>query len=194
MIVEHIDKYILTRKEPKRKTHCFHPSSLHKSPKDLYYHYLTGENQRFSAQTRRIFDNGHAVHDRLQTYLQKCGILYAKEVPVHNDEYEICGNTDGILLVHNTDVVLEIKSMNSLNFYSLTKGPKTEHVLQINIYMFCLDIPLGCLLYECKDNQVLLEFPLTIDMNVLRPVLTKIKYVQHCIKLKQEPSNDVVFT
>jgi hypothetical protein len=81
--------------------------------------------------------------------------------------------------------VLEIKSMNANQFYSAFE-PKPEHLIQINVYMFCLQTPRGCLLYECKDNQELKEFYLKMDANILNPVLAKIKKVQEKIRVKDQ--------
>jgi len=194
MLIEKIDKYLITRKEPKRPNKCFHPSSLHKTPKELYYHYLDGEKQHFPAKIKRIFDNGHAVHTRLQNYLTDTKILYATEIPVSNEEYEICGHADGAFLDNNEDILLEVKSINATNFFSLhSNGPKPEHLIQSNVYMFCLGFKKACLLYECKDDQELKEFITQLDSHILIPILTKIKYVQYHIKLGIEPSNNVVF-
>jgi hypothetical protein len=53
--------------------------------------------------------------------------------------------------------------------------------------MFCLGIPRGCLLYECKDNQELKEFFIKQNEKILDPILEKIKYVQRCIEDGKEP-------
>ena len=187
MLIKTIDDYLQNRPRDVRAKNCFHPSSLHKSPKELYHHYLEGDtNQKFDSRILRIFDNGHAVHRRLQRYLLEIGILIQDEVPVENREYEIKGHTDGILKTDGLEGVLEIKSMNANQFYALYK-PKPEHLIQVNIYMFCLGIPRACLLYECKDNQELKEFFVKQDPGILNPVLEKIRYVQMCIKTKKEP-------
>jgi hypothetical protein len=187
MLITAIDQYLQKRPRDERPNHCFHPSSLNKSPRDLYWHYLNGDNnEKFNSRVLRVFDNGHAVHARLQGYLNEIGILKQMEVSVENTEYEICGHADGIMDIGGLDGVLEVKSMNSNQFYSIYE-PKPEHLVQLNVYMFCLGIPRGCLLYECKDNQELEEFYLKQDSAVLEPVLSKIKYVQNCLKEGREP-------
>jgi hypothetical protein len=190
MLVKLIDDYLQHRPKDARPKNCFHPSSLHKSPRELYEHYLEGDNnQDFDSRILRIFDNGHAVHARIQGYLKNIGILKQIEVPVENAEYEIKGHTDGILEVNGVGGVLEIKSMNSNQFYSCYE-PKLEHLIQINVYMFCLKLPRGCLFYECKDNQELKEFYVKQDPNILQPILEKIRYVQHSLKEGREPQNN----
>ena len=187
MIIETIDRYLTTRPKDKRAKNCFHPSSLHKSAKELYHHYIEGDNSTdFEPRIKRIFDNGHAVHERLQTYLEKAGILLQAEAPIENKEYEIIGHTDGILEIKGVKGILEIKSMNANTFYS-TYDPKPEHLIQVNIYMFCTGIERACLLYECKDDQALKEFYVKQDRAILDPILEKIRYVQDCLKAGKEP-------
>jgi hypothetical protein len=182
MIIEAIDNYLENKPRDDRLKHCFHPSTLHKSVDELYHHYLYGDNdQKFASRVLRIFDNGHNVHNRLQRYLKEIGILKQAEIPVENAEYEIKGHADGIIEIEGIEGVLEIKSMNANQFYS-SYEPKPEHLIQINIYMFCLKIPNGCLLYECKDNQELKEFYVKQDPKILDPILAKIRYVQDCIR------------
>lgn len=189
MIIQAIDNYLQTRPRDDRPKRCFHPSSLHLSAHDLYHHYLEGdENRQFDSRILRIFDNGHTVHRRLQGYLTDAGILKQVEVPVENEEYEIRGHADGIIAINGTSGVLEIKSMNSNQFYRVYE-PKEDHLIQVNVYMFCLDIPRACLLYECKDNQELKEFYVKRDMSILNPILEKIKFVQECLKTEAEPVN-----
>ena len=187
MLAEKIDKYLLSRKRDERSIHCFHPSSLHKPARDLYYHYLHGDEPVYDPRILRVFDNGHCVHSRLQDYLQRAGVLKAIEVLVENREYEIKGHADGIIEMNELQGVLEIKSMNSNQFYSAC-APKPEHLIQVNIYMFCLGITRACILYECKDDQQLKEFFVKQDSRILNPVLKKIKYVQQCIQDKKPPA------
>jgi len=187
MVIQAIDNHLQTIQREKRQIHCFHPSSLHKSAKELYHLYLHGDDQQiFEPRILRIFDNGHAVHDRLQGYLKNAGVLKQIEVPVESAEYEIQGHTDGIIEINGMEGVLEIKSMNQNQFYSAYE-PKPDHLIQVNVYMYCLGIPRGCLLYECKDNQELKEFYVKQDSSILEPVLEKILYVQECLRENKEP-------
>jgi hypothetical protein len=187
VIIKTIDEYLNTRPKDKRAKNCFHPSSLHKPAKELYRLYLKGDNnQEFEPRIKRIFDNGHAVHDRLQTYLGNAGVLLQAEVPVESKKYEIIGHTDGTLLIGGVKGILEIKSMNANTFYS-TYEPKEEHLIQVNIYMFCTGIERGCLLYECKDDQALKKFYVEQDRDILNPILEKIQHVQECLRTGKEP-------
>jgi len=187
MIIQAIDSYLQTRPRDDRPKRCFHPSSLHLSAYELYHHYLEGDgNRQFESRILRIFDNGHAVHHRLQGYLTDIGLLKQAEVVVENTDYEIRGHADGIISINGATGILEIKSMNSNQFYSAYE-PKADHLIQVNVYMFCLDIPRACLLYECKDNQELKEFYVKQDTSILTPTLEKIKFVQECLRNEAVP-------
>lgn len=187
MLIQTIDNYLQSMQRTKRQIHCFHPSSLHKPARELYHLYLHSNDQEtFEPRILRIFDNGHAVHSRLQGYLRDAGILKQVEVPVENVEYEIQGHTDGVIEINGIEGVLEIKSMNQNQFYSAYE-PKPDHLIQINVYMYCIGIPRGCLLYECKDNQELREFYVKQDDGVLDPIFDKIRYVQECLRDGKKP-------
>ncbi len=186
MLCRMIDEYLKSRARDPRAKRCFHPSSLHRSEKELYRMFFNGDQQEFAPRVLRIFDNGHYVHQRIQTYLAKMGVLKQAEIPVFNREYDIQGTADGVIKIAGGKGVLEIKSINQNQFYSLHE-PKPDHLVQINVYMFCLGIPTGCLLYECKNDQKLKAFFVRQDRDVLDPVLEKIKYVQDCIRRGVEP-------
>jgi hypothetical protein len=178
MIIQAIDDYLQTRPRDKRDIHCFHPSSLHRGEDYLLNHYLHGDViKAIEPRVLRIFDNGHGVHRRLQRYLKDIGILLQDEVRVENKEYEIIGHTDGILKINGHKGILEIKSMNVSGFYSLFE-PKPEHLVQMNVYMYCSGIDRAVLLVECKDGQQLKEFYIQKEPEILNSVLAKIKRVQ----------------
>lgn len=188
MLIKTIDQFLNRRPKEDRPKRCFHPSSLHKSVEELYRLYVEGDNsETFEPRILRVFDNGHGVHKRLQEYLSRAGVLIEPEIPVRNEEYEILGHADGIVEVKGKRGVLEIKSMNASTFHS-TYEAKPEHLVQINIYMFCLSQSRGVLLYECKDDQRLKEFYVKEDPAILNPVLEKIRFVQECIRKGTEPT------
>lgn len=186
MLIQRIDEYLKTRGRDPREKRCFHPSSLHRPARDLYRMYFDGDQQEVSPRVQRIFDNGSHVHTRLQEYLSKIGILKQVEVPVENREYNIRGHADGIIEISGAKGVLEIKSINQNQFFALL-APKPDHLVQLNVYMFCLGIPRGVILYECKNDQELKEFFVKQDDAILKPVLEKIRLVQECIRQGKQP-------
>jgi hypothetical protein len=191
VLIEKIDSYLETRPtEMEREKHCFHPSSLHRHPKVLKQLYFSGDDAaRFEGRVYRIFDNGHFVHSRLQAYLEKTGVLLEAEVSIEDKELEIVGRCDGIIQLGDKEGVLEIKSINTRGFDNLKK-PKREHIGQLNVYMHCVKLPYGVLLYENKNDQRLKEFYIRQDSAVLDYLIKKIRYTQFCIREGVEPVED----
>lgn len=119
------------------------PSAIGSCPRSIWYA-RTGAKQDsgfIEPRTRRIFDNGHHVHARLQKYLLDAGLLLLDEAPVRSDRHCIQGHTDGILSIDGATGelgVLEIKSINDGNFRDL-RDAKREHKRQALIYLHCLE-------------------------------------------------------
>lgn len=124
------------------------------------YYARTGETRdpnSISSRSQRIFDNGTKVHERLQEYLKDSGKLLMDELPVHNEEHNIQGHTDGLFVITPAESkskkvfagqyqnlfakevgVLEIKSINDRGFKEL-KDAKPEHKMQGLVYLYCLE-------------------------------------------------------
>lgn len=135
------------------------PSSSLGCPRENYYKRSGLPQKPFSPRTINIFDNGHAVHDRIQKTGKRMGNLIMDEVPLINEEYNIQGHTDGIVIMDdlkalrvneklkNEDYdlgiipnvkVLEIKSINDMGFNNLIE-PLEKHKAQGTTYSFCLE-------------------------------------------------------
>ena len=182
LIESHLEKQ---NRDAQRQTKCFHVSQLyHPCLRHLYYSYF-GLKQEVDAKTYRIFDNGHSVHNRLQSYLEGIGILVEKEHRVWNGEYRICGRCDGIVKLNGKCGVLEIKSINSKGFNSSL--PKHEHVVQTMMYIHLLGLRGGVILYENKDTQELTECYCALDIAIVDKTLAKVKKVKNIIETKQLP-------
>lgn len=144
-IVKQLDQFLLKNNKHSddgdRKNETNSPSSALGCSRANYYQRLGMEKDPIDPRVRRIFDNGHGVHSRLQGYLTDMGVLLMDEVPLHNSHYQIQGHTDGIMsLTGNKKLVeiLEIKSINERQFSAL-KAPKDEHRAQSQVYMFCAE-------------------------------------------------------
>jgi CRISPR/Cas system-associated exonuclease Cas4 (RecB family) len=156
------DKYIVERT---RKIGGFHPSTTNECGRYAIYLFRGVTYQpKYDARTQRIFDNGHATHDRIYGYLRDMGILIADEVPVTYDDPPIEGTADGIIEWHGRKLI-ELKSISDQGFM-LRKShhkPKDDHYRQAQIYMRCLDLDGGFVIYENKNNQEIL--PIFVERN-----------------------------
>lgn len=159
IVLPKLNKHLLTIGEDSDRNHGYNsPSGVSSCPRSLYYT-RTGVKRDgvIDPRTRRIFDNGHHVHDRLQTYLKDEGCLIMDETPVWDKDLRILGHCDGILRVNKfTLAILEIKSINSNAFSHLT-GAKPEHQMQAQVYMYCLEKLREQLIQATDYNKVKAE-------------------------------------
>lgn len=148
-IVKQLDLYLLKMQgeDNDRAINVNAPSQAGKCLRARYYARTQTPSDGFiEPRTQRIFDNGTKTHERLQHYLLKMGMLLMDEVPIHNEEYNIQGHTDGVLCLDFPEPgfedgekgVLEIKSINSRGFAEL-KDAKPEHKVQGLIYIYGLE-------------------------------------------------------
>ena len=148
-----------------KKVGGFHPSYTNQCSRYWYY-LFEGANvtSDFSPQTHRIFDNGHAVHERLYSYFRDMGILVDEEIKVTYSDPPIEGTADGIITWYG-DKLIELKSISSEGFHyrQIYKKPKDDHYRQAQIYMHCLDLDSGFVIYENKNNQEILPIYIEKD-------------------------------
>lgn len=141
IVLPKLNKYLLTIGDDEDRNHGYNsPSGVSSCPRSLFYT-RTGvkKDGAVDARTRRIFDNGHHVHDRLQTYLKAEGCLLLEETPVWDEDLLILGHCDGMLRLSKFSLaILEIKSINA-NAYAHLTTAKPEHQMQAQVYMYCLE-------------------------------------------------------
>jgi hypothetical protein len=110
--------------------------------------------------------------------------LKFKEVQLANDEYKIRGRCDGILVIDDEEHIMDIKSIASRTqatsaafcFEDLEEnGPKPDHIIQLQLYMWILGIPRGHLLYVAKNDHKIASFAIPYDPGSLSPYLSRIK-------------------
>ena len=140
-----LDKYLteLNSNDNDRAIDVNAPSAIGSCNRAIWYARtgIQADSNFIEPRTRRIFDNGHYMHDRIQKYLLDAGILLMDEVPVRSDKYNIQGHTDGIISINKNSGelgVLELKSINDGNFKDL-RDAKHEHKQQGLIYAYCLE-------------------------------------------------------
>jgi hypothetical protein len=102
--------------ESTRDTEHLHPSEICKKdwcPRSSWYTIKGYErdDKPLSFQTLNIFAEGHAIHDKWQTWLTKAGVLEQVEVPIINEEHHLMGHADGIINDAKGKAILEIKSV-----------------------------------------------------------------------------------
>lgn len=121
-----------------------------------------------------------------------------KEVAIRNDEYKVIGHADGEWEDDRGRALIEIKSIglgtirwDAPGLYSgyeagdLTlddlwkriKRPFLPHMRQINLYMYFRGLSNAIVIYEFKPTQEVKEFHLSLNMEVVQPMLDGMKDV-----------------
>jgi hypothetical protein len=128
-----------------RDTDHLHPSELSKKdwcPRSAFYKIkgYPSSPESYTFSRLNVFEEGHAIHNKWQTWLWKAGVLSGnwsckacdhywnavapfscpscssdaivyREVPVHNDELRIIGHSDGEVVDGENRYLIEIKSV-----------------------------------------------------------------------------------
>jgi CRISPR/Cas system-associated exonuclease Cas4 (RecB family) len=179
-LVEAINEHLSLRNQTNfKKVNGFHPSYTNQCARYWYY-LFNGVNvtPSFNPQTYRIFDNGHAVHERLYSYFRDMGILIAEEVKVNYDSPPIEGTADGIINWYG-EKLIELKSISQEGFHyrQLHNKPKDEHYRQAQIYMECLNLDSGFVIYENKNNQDILPIYIEKDKDFIDKLFKKYRKI-----------------
>ena len=103
------------------------------------------------------------------------GILLKEEVPISYDDPPISGTADGIINFDGKKLI-ELKSISDAGFaYRRTYNkPKDDHVRQAQIYMHCLDLPSGFVIYENKNNQEILPIYIKRDDEFIEKLFKRV--------------------
>ena len=195
--------------EKRDKLHL-HPSEICKKdwcPRSSYYRIigLPEKDESFSLQRLNVFAEGHAIHQKWQKWIQDAGIAEAVEVPVVDKEHRIMGHADAVIVDKKGRAVLEIKSVGvgTIRFedyglfapyakneitidalWSSVKHPFDSHVRQLQLYMHCLGIHDGIIIYEWKPTQDVKEFSVPYQPELVAPILASCMTVQ--LSLEEE--------
>ena len=174
-LLKTLDNHLTGTQRPNR-TGVFYPSVLgSKCDAHLFLAYnglLPVEV--LPAVTRRIFDTGGSLEQRMEKYFERMGILLEREKSLKFDNPPISGRCDFILL-HEEDgqIVIELKSANNRTFTNLRLTPKPEHTIQLQIYLNILGFDRGVVLYENKDNQQLKAFKVDRDNDQWNSIINR---------------------
>jgi len=118
----------------------------------------------FDERTLRVFQCGKVFEDFLVSLAEK-KMDIEKQVRVESKELNISGYAD-LVVKHEGEIkVYEIKSKHSAGFTYL---PNDQHRQQLWIYLYCLNISSGNLVYLSKDDLRIAEYPVLLDDEKLK--------------------------
>lgn len=202
----------------------FHPSQIcngvcprQHQLKHLRPELCVKEREEIDPALRRIFGHGHAVHYWYQNHIfGPMGILYGvwrhKHTPsihfgfqpnidweyveptIRDEQYDIVGHVDGLLVRDGVICIVDVKTMNPMQFQYLS-APLPKHVLQLQFYLnstIQLDydeeedidpdnVDSGVLLYVDKSDGQEKEFWVKRDPEAVRPIYQQIDTIKQGI-------------
>ena len=172
-LFEHIDKHLNEQKDSPRNRDYIYVSEVGKSKKEIYDSIVNKKSFKANARLKRILENGNKVHERYLKLFAEMRILVAAEIDAVKEDF-LHGRLDCIITDKKQNYVVEIKSCSQWTFNKLTK-PVKNHNLQIQFYMYYINIPRGFILYENKDNQQIKCFDIELDKELVEEHIKELK-------------------
>ena len=194
---QELDKYDQTTVRPPKKRDYFSPSSAHWCPRAIWYYMMGYTQDPIPANNLRRMMVGTVYHEWLEEKLKGTGVLVSSEEEVTWDDPPIVGHYDGIIErpSDGKHLLLEIKSMaNPKSKYALKYLPRTEHLIQWNLYSMMTDLEEGLIFYINKNTQDYLIYPVERDQALLDTTLHKLrkikKYIDEGDKVPYRPKEN----
>jgi CRISPR/Cas system-associated exonuclease Cas4 (RecB family) len=166
MLKEILDKYCLDREQgKKREQTTFYLSEAGKCGRSIFFKFKKVPAKEKEAHFLRLFEHGEHMHQLIMNALVSTRDIHvvASEVDIPPQQL-VRGRADAILSDKKQLYVLDIKSMNSMVFRSMSEA-KPENIDQLQLYLHYFEIPNGILLYVNKDNLDLKEYIFNYDKN-----------------------------
>ncbi len=185
MLVEQIHK-LYDKEEKVRDRTSFFVSEVDKCPIAIFYAFKKTPKARLGSQAYLRFEVGNDTHKRLVKTLSKLRILIADEVNMpHNNLFR--GRADAVVKIDDEFYIVEIKSVSNARFQRLTKAA-TEHVKQLQLYLYYFNINKGIILVENKNTQELKEFIIEKDIVLINKILTDFEILKTQIANNEMPA------
>jgi len=184
-LLQALDEHLESKNNPPRAG-VFHPSQVGQPCDRLLYLGYSGLLEAYTIVPKlaRIFGCGSSLEDRVAKYFTHMGVLIDRELPVTLDDPPISGRID--FIINHGDIgpmPVELKSINNAGFNKLTSFPKPEHLVQLQLYLALIPLPLqqpaeyGTVLYENKDNQDLKAFLVEYDKQKIDAIFNRCKAI-----------------
>lgn len=96
------------------------------------------------ARKYRVFEAGHVFHKFMQDITKEAGLSVAQELELQSDDIMVRGHIDDLILVDNTLILYDYKSVSSRSFsYQKQRATSKDvqshyHKMQLGTYMYML--------------------------------------------------------
>lgn len=184
MLIERVDQYF-QREERTRARDYFYVSEVGKCPRQIYYSIKGFPRPPLDGLTARKLAVGDDAHRRLAQALYGMGIVVAAEAPIPPGNL-FHGRCDVIVSLDGKNYVVEIKTAHPYTFDQMTSGPRRDHYLQLQLYLYYFEIPQGIVLAENKATQELKEFVVPLDRDEVARVIQAFERLQRTIFARGE--------
>jgi CRISPR/Cas system-associated exonuclease Cas4 (RecB family) len=185
MLKEIIDNFYLENNQGSYPQKRFYVTDAGKCPRSVFFKFKQAPCRDLEARILRLFDHGNYIHELIVKALSGQNVLRGEEINIPANNL-ISGRADALIQVDGQDYVVDIKSINSMSFRTLTE-PSPEYVYQLQLYLHFFQIAQGVLLYVNKDTQDLKEFLLDYDSSLCNRLLDELEELGQMISENQVP-------
>lgn len=171
MLVDRLEQQF-ERPEGVRRRDYFYVTDVAKCPRQIFYAMKGFPRPPLDGLTARKLAVGDDAHRRIAQALYSMGLVVAAEVPLPADAL-FRGRADVIVSLEGKNYVVEVKTAHPYSFEQMATGPRRDHELQLQLYLYHFGIPQGIILVENKATQELKEFSVLLDRPMVDRVLAE---------------------
>ncbi len=168
------------RSEGVRPRDYFYVTDAAKCPRQVFYAMKGFPRPPLDGLTARKLAVGDDAHRRIAQALYSMGLVVAAEVPLPSDSL-FHGRADVIVSLEGKNYVVEVKTAHPYSFEQMATGPRRDHELQLQLYLYHFGIPQGLILAENKATQELKEFLVLLDRPMVERVLEEFRQLHALI-------------
>ncbi len=179
LLVERLEQHF-QRQETARPRDYFYVSEVSKCPRQIYYTMKGFSRPPLDGVTARKLAVGDDAHRRVAQALFSMGVVVAAEVPMPPDAL-FHGRADVIVSLNGKNYVVEVKTAHPYSYEQMASGPRGDHSLQLQLYLYHFGIPQGIILAENKATQELKEFLVELDRPQVERILEEFRNLREVI-------------
>jgi len=179
LLVEKLEQHF-QRQETARPRDYFYVSEVSKCPRQIYYSMKGLPRPPMDGVTARKLAVGDDAHRRVAQALFSMGVVVAAEVPMPSDAL-FHGRADVIVSLNGKNYVVEVKTAHPYSYEQMAVGPRGDHSLQLQLYLYHFGIPQGIILAENKATQELKEFLVELDRPQVERILEEFRILRELI-------------
>lgn len=180
MITRHLE-----REKRTKEIGRYYPSEIGGCLRKVWFSYKSPKET--DPEVVKIFHLGNMIHDFVAEVMKSEKVpevsLVGEEVPfkIEDDDFTISGRVDDIVMLdgENEKILVEVKSTKMVN---ILDGPKDEHVMQLQLYMYAMKIFSGIVLYIEKNTLKTREFDVKYDQNAVNEIMKRFRALHHSLK------------